>query len=86
MTCQFVQILVQTSSSIACLTTQEPWVIDSGATDHMIGTPSLLSNHENPTSLPCVLYVGKWLYHYSFLVWVTSESWLNVGVSNIREV
>jgi hypothetical protein len=52
----------------------------------MTGTPSLLSNHENPTSLPRVMYVGRWLNQYLFLVWVTLELWLNVGISNIRGV
>ena len=38
----------------ACLATQDPWVIDSGATDHMIGTSGLLSDLEQSSSFPNV--------------------------------
>ncbi|KAL4614932.1 hypothetical protein ACB092_07G088700, partial [Castanea dentata] len=38
----------------ACLATQDPWVIDSGATDHMTGTSGLLSDLEQSNSLPNV--------------------------------
>jgi hypothetical protein len=34
----FTATLVQIGTPTACLATQEPWVIDSGATDHMTGT------------------------------------------------
>ena len=38
----------------ACLATQEPWVIDSGATNHMTSTSSLLFDLEHSSSLPNV--------------------------------
>ncbi|KAL4632300.1 hypothetical protein ACB092_04G039700, partial [Castanea dentata] len=38
----------------ACLVTQDPWVIDSSATDHMTGTSGLLSDLEQSSSLPNV--------------------------------
>ena len=46
--------LAQQSTSTAYLATQDPWVIDSGATDHMTGTSSLLSDLEQSSSLPNV--------------------------------
>jgi hypothetical protein len=38
----FTVSLAQTSTPIACLTAQKPWVIDSSATNHTIGTRGLL--------------------------------------------
>ena len=46
--------LAHHGTSIACLATQDPWVIDSSATDHMTGTSGLLSNLEHSSSLPNV--------------------------------
>ena len=46
--------LAQQGTSIACLATQDPWVIDSSATDHMIGTSGLVSNLEQSSSFPNV--------------------------------
>ena len=46
--------LAQQGTSAACLATQDPWVIDSGATDHMTGTSGLLSDLEQSSSLPNV--------------------------------
>ena len=46
--------LAQQGTSTACLATQDPWVIDSGAIDHMTGTSSLLSDLEQSSSLPNV--------------------------------
>jgi hypothetical protein len=46
--------LVQKGTPTACLATQEPWVIDSGATDHMTGNSGLLSNLEHPSNPPNV--------------------------------
>ena len=43
--------LAQKGTSTACLTTRDPWVIDSGANDHMTGTSSLLFDHEQFSSL-----------------------------------
>jgi hypothetical protein len=34
--------LSQTCTSFACLATQEPWIIDSKANDHMIGNSGVL--------------------------------------------
>lgn len=39
-----IATLVQTGTSTACLTIQEPRVIDSGAIDHMTGNLGLLSD------------------------------------------
>ena len=49
-----IATLAQKGTSIAWLATQDPWVIDSGATDHMTGTSSLLSDLEQSSSLPNV--------------------------------
>ena len=46
--------LAQQGTSTACLATQDPWVIDSSATDHMIGTSGLVSNLEQSSSFPNV--------------------------------
>ena len=46
--------LAQQDTSTACLATQDPWVIDSSATDHMIGTSGLVSNLEQSSSFPNV--------------------------------
>ena len=46
--------LAHHSTSTACLATQDPWVIDSSATDHMTGTSGLLSDLEHSSSLPNV--------------------------------
>ena len=46
--------MAQQGTSTACLATQDPWVIDSGATNHMIGTSGLLSNLKQSNSLPNV--------------------------------
>ena len=43
--------LAQQSTSTAYLATQDPWVIDSGATDHMTSTLGLLSNLEQSSIL-----------------------------------
>ena len=43
--------LAQQGTSDACLATQDPWVIDSSATDHMTGTSSLLSDLKQSSSL-----------------------------------
>ena len=42
--------LAQQGTSIAYLDTEDPWVIDSGATNHMTGTSSLLSNLEHSSN------------------------------------
>ena len=49
--------LTQQGTSTACLATQDPWVIDLGATDHMTGTSGLLSDLEQSISLPNVTLV-----------------------------
>ena len=49
-----IATLAQQGTSAACLATQDPWVIDSGGTDHMTGTSSLLSDLEQSSSLPNV--------------------------------
>ena len=46
--------LTHQGTSIACLATQEPWVIDLGTIDHMTVTSGLLSNLEHYSSLPNV--------------------------------
>ena len=46
--------LAQQGTFAAYLATQDPWVIDSGATDHMTGTSSLLFDLEQSSSLPNV--------------------------------
>ena len=46
--------LAQQGTATACLATQDPWVIDSSATDHMIGTSGLVSNLEQSSSFPNV--------------------------------
>ena len=46
--------LAQQGTFPACLATQDPWVIDLGATDHMIGTSSLLFDLEQSSSFPNV--------------------------------
>lgn len=66
-TFSFTVTLAQTSTPIACLTAQKPWVIDSGATNHTIGTRGLLLIFENPISLPCVISVEA--QPLLFLVW-----------------
>ena len=47
-----IATLAQQATSTACPATQDPWVIDSGANDHMTGTSSLVSNLEQSSSLP----------------------------------
>ena len=42
--------LAQQGTSIAYLDTQDPWVIDSGATDHMTVSSSLLSSLEHSSN------------------------------------
>ena len=49
--------LAQQGTSNACLATQDPWVIDSGATNHMTGISGLLSNLGHFSSLPNVTLV-----------------------------
>ncbi|KAL4619835.1 hypothetical protein ACB092_06G109400, partial [Castanea dentata] len=49
-----IATLAQHGTSAACLATQDPWVIDSGATDHITNTSSLLSDLEQSSSLPNV--------------------------------
>ena len=49
--------LAHHSTSTACLATQDPWVIDSSAIDHMTGTSGLLSDLEHSSSLPNVTLV-----------------------------
>ena len=44
--------LAHHGTSTTSLATQDPWVIDSGATNHMIGTSGLLSNLEHSSNLP----------------------------------
>ena len=46
--------LAQQGTSAACLVTQEPWVIDLGATDHMTGSSGLFSDLKQSNSLPNV--------------------------------
>ena len=46
--------LAHHSTSTTSLATQDPWVIDSGATNHMTSTSSLLSNLEHSSNLPNV--------------------------------
>ena len=46
--------LAQQGTSAACLATQDPWVIDSSAIDHMTGTSGLFSDLEQSSSLPNV--------------------------------
>ena len=46
--------LAQQGTSAACLATQDPWVIDAGATNHITSTSSLLSDLEQSNSLPNV--------------------------------
>ena len=46
--------LAQQGTSTACLATQDPWVIDLGAIDHMTSTSGLLSELEHSSSLPNV--------------------------------
>ena len=43
--------LAHQGTSTTCLTTQEPWVIESGATNHMTSTSSLLCNLDHSSSL-----------------------------------
>ena len=52
--------LAQQGTSNACLATQDPWVIDSGATDHMTGLLSLSSEgvRHHMTFYRVVLYIG----------------------------
>ena len=52
-----ITTLAQQGTSAACLATQDLWIIDSGATDHMIGTLGLLSDLEQFSSLPNVTLV-----------------------------
>ena len=49
--------LAHHGTSTACLATQDPWVIDSSATNHMTGTSGLLSDLEHSSSLPNVTLV-----------------------------
>ena len=49
-----IATLAQQGTYTACLATQDPWVIDSGAINHMTGTLSLLSDLEQSSSLPNV--------------------------------
>ena len=49
-----IATLAHLGTSIACLATQEPWVIDSGATNHMTSTSGLLFDLEHSSSLPNV--------------------------------
>ena len=46
--------LAQQGTFAACLVTQDPWVINSGTTDHLTGTSSLLSDLKQSSSLPNV--------------------------------
>ena len=43
--------LAQRGTSTTCLAIQDPWVIDSGTTDYMTSTSSLLSDLEHSSSL-----------------------------------
>ena len=49
-----IAILAQQGTSTACLATQDLWVIDLSATDHMTSTSSLLSDLEHSSILPNV--------------------------------
>lgn len=49
-----IATLAHQGTSTACVTTQDPWVIDLGATDHMTGTYGLLSDLEHSSSFPNV--------------------------------
>jgi len=49
-----IATLAHLGTSIACLATQEPWVIDSGATNHMTSTSGLLFDLEHSSNLPNV--------------------------------
>ena len=53
----YTATLAQQGTSVACLATQDPWVINSGATNHLISTLSLLSNLKQSSSLPNVTLV-----------------------------
>ena len=46
--------LAHHGTSTTSLATQDPWVIDSGATNHMTSTSSLLSDLEHSSNLPNV--------------------------------
>ena len=46
--------MAQQGTSTDRLATQDPWVIDLGANDHMTGTSGLLSNLDQSSSLPNV--------------------------------
>ena len=49
-----IATLAHHGTSTACLATQDPWVIDSSATDHMTSISGLLSDLEHSSSLPNV--------------------------------
>ena len=52
-----IATLAHHGTSTACLATQDPWVIDSSATNHMTGISGLLSDLEHSSSLPNVTLV-----------------------------
>ena len=49
-----IATLAHHGTSTACLAMQDPWVIDSSATDQMTSTSGLLSDLEHSSSLPNV--------------------------------
>ena len=49
-----IATLAHHGTSTTSLATQDPWVIDSGATNHMTSTSSLLSDLEHSSNLPNV--------------------------------
>ena len=46
--------LAQTGASVACVTTNIPWIIDSNASNHMTGTASILFDVSTSHCLPRV--------------------------------